>query len=152
MVETPASTRPAKLETSQTQSPTRLRLPTVLSHNTIRRPAFYYIHLILVSFPGVKLSSNTISTQLSVDALTARTHLTAALQRFLGLSGTAIPIDILKCEGANVWIRVPNEDGSAVIEALSGWVGESEQVAWRVRESGVWLGGIGMGDGRNLFE
>ena len=45
---------------------------------------------------------------------------------------------------------MPAEDGRAVTEAVSGWVGND--VAWKVRESGAWLGGIVTGSGRHLFE
>jgi len=53
-----------------------------------------------------------------------------------------------------VWIRVPREDGSAVVAAVSGWVGGSgrESVGWRVRGKGEWLERLVGGDGRDLFE
>jgi ribonuclease P/MRP protein subunit POP8 len=76
--------------------------------------------------------------------------LTSALNQFLGIYGTAVPVDILKCEGPNVWIRVPREDSSATTEALSGWIGKTE-VAWQIKASGTWLGGLSSGDGRDLF-
>ena len=122
----------------------RQKLPSILSNTTIRKPEFSYIRLALLS-PGSILSS----TEVYVDEITARTHLTSALSQFLGLSGTAIAIDILKCQGGDVWIRVPQDDGATVTEALSGWVGND--VAWRIKGSGVWLGGLAMGDGRNMF-
>ncbi|KAL8843145.1 MAG: hypothetical protein Q9170_000275 [Blastenia crenularia] len=53
-----------------------------------------------------------------IDILTARTFLTAALQQYLGLAGTAIAIDFLKVEGSDVWVRVPREDGAAVVGAI----------------------------------
>lgn len=53
-----------------------------------------------------------------------------------------------------MWIRVPREDGSAVVAAVSGWVGGSgrESVGWRVRGKGEWLERLVGGDGRDLFE
>jgi ribonuclease P/MRP protein subunit POP8 len=109
------------------------------------RPPFTYLHLTLLS------SDPTLShTSTPIDAITARTHLTSALRRFLGITGTAISIDILKVEGRDVWIRAPQQDGSAVLEAVSGWVGSG--VAWRVRASGTWLAGVLRGNGRDLFE
>ena len=76
-----------------------------------------------------------------MDALTARTYLTSALAQFLGLTGRAIGIDILKAEGRDCWIRVAREDGVAVERALVAW--GAEGVAWRVRGVGAWLGGLG---------
>lgn len=94
------------------------------------------------------MSSSSAPT---VDVLTARTYLTSALQQFLGMTGTAIPIDFLKVEGMDVWIRVPREDGAIVVSAVTGWIG-SEGTAWRIRGKGEWLGGLVAGDGRDLFE
>lgn len=89
-----------------------------------------------------------------LDAITARTHLTSALSQFLGLTGTAIAIDILHLAGPDVWIRVPREDGAAVLAALTAWVGDQggDGVGWRVRGRADWLGALG-GRGRGkLFE
>jgi ribonuclease P/MRP protein subunit POP8 len=139
--------------TGEDPPPKTLKQPTILSQTTIRQPAFFYLHLTLLS-PSTLPTSTTYSSpsSISIDPLTFRTHLSSALQRFLGVTGSAIPIDILKCQGAEVWIRVPNEDGSVVLEALSGWVGEADNVGWRIRASGVWLGGLGMGDGRDIWD
>jgi ribonuclease P/MRP protein subunit POP8 len=104
-----------------------------------------------------------------LDALTARTQLTAALSQFLGLAGTAISVDILKIEstpvkkrgaeydgrgGVYLWIRVPREDASAVVAAVSSWIGgesSGPEVAWRVCSKGNYLGGIVFGSGGDLF-
>jgi len=113
-----------------------------------------------------------------IDALSARTYLSAALSQFLGLAGTAIPIDILKIENESpdisgqhtvtahsnnvkkcdtVWIRVPREDAAAVAAALSSWVGGSSgsssavSVAWRICAKGNFLGALVAGSGRDLF-
>ncbi|KAI9818469.1 MAG: hypothetical protein M1827_000528 [Pycnora praestabilis] len=117
---------------------------------TIRTPPWYYIHLELITTPP---------SSIPLDILTARTHLTSALSQFLGLTGTAIPIDFLKVAGREVWIRVPREDGSAVVAAAGGWMGgngsgvkEGEQVGWRVRGMGKWLGGLVAGSGMELYE
>ena len=101
---------------------------------------------------------------MELDTLSIRTNLTAALSSFLGLTGTAIPIDIMKVSGLlngqnDVWIRVPIEDGSAVVAALGAWVGqrdreESGLLGWRVVETGSWLPGmVGRSDGvQALFD
>ena len=87
----------------------------------------------------------------AVDILTARTYLSSALQQFLGLTGLAISIDFLKVEGKDVWIRVPREDGLAVSNAISTWVG-SEGVSWRIKGKSDWLANLAAGDGQQLFQ
>lgn len=103
-----------------------------------------------------------------LDALSARTYLSSALSQFLGLTGTAIPIDILKIEPGSsssspstgsdksdcVWVRVPREDAAAVVAALSSWIGggaSGTNVAWRVCAKGNYLGALVHGSGRDLF-
>lgn len=116
--------------------------PDLLVQNplTICKPPFSYLHLTLLA------PATTV-----FDLLTARAHLTSALNQFLGVTGTAIPVDFLKIEGRDVWVRVPREDGAAVVGAISGWVG-GEGVAWRIREKGDWLGAVVAGGGRRIFE
>lgn len=98
---------------------------------TIRNPPWSYLHLSLI----------TNSSNYQLDALTAHLHLRAALSQFLGLHGTAIPIDILKLSGNDVYVRVPNEDSSAVVIAVGGWVGKAGE-GWRVKNSGSWGAGL----------
>ncbi|KAL3410368.1 UPF0235 protein [Aspergillus fumigatus] len=113
----------------------------------------------------------TSTTQTTLDPLTARTHLTAALAQFLGLTGTAIPLDILKitqegqAQTPTVWIRVPRSDAAAVVAALSSWIGgppgggsksatataSAGSVAWRVCAKGNYLGAVVHGSGGDLF-
>lgn len=120
----------------------------------IRAPPFTYLHLTLL------LSSSSKTAPEPLDILTARTQLTAALQQFLGLTGAAIPVDFLKIEGRDVWVRVPREDGAVVTSAVGGWVGsgrggaggvEDGSVGWRVLGWGDWLGAVVAGRGRDLF-
>lgn len=100
-----------------------------------------------------------------LDALSARTYLSSALSQFLGLTGTAIPIDILKIEPGSssaaglskydcVWVRIPREDAAAVVAALSSWIGggaSGANVAWRVCAKGNYLGALVHGSGKDLF-
>jgi ribonuclease P/MRP protein subunit POP8 len=107
-----------------------------ITSRTIKTPAFSYACLELVSDPP---------TRVPLDNLTVRSYLTSALTQFLGLTGSAISIDILKVEPKECWIRVPREDLSAVIAAVGGWIGRGEngvQVGWRVRANGNWLGSL----------
>ncbi len=50
-----------------------------------------------------------------------------------------------------MWVRIPREDGVAVVSAISGWVG-AEGAAWRIRGKGDWLGAVVAGSGRNIFD
>ncbi|KAJ5146282.1 uncharacterized protein N7515_000846 [Penicillium bovifimosum] len=126
-------------------------------HFTSRNPPWTYLKLKLVYQPG--------SSPQPLDHLSARTYLSSALSQFLGLTGTAIPIDILKIEEGSpsitkhdvVWIRVPREDASAVVGAVSSWIGGgnnsmgSTDVAWRVCAKGNFLGALVSGSGADLF-
>ncbi|CAI7604234.1 unnamed protein product [Penicillium glandicola] len=124
-------------------------------HFTSRNPPWTYLKLKLVSQPG--------SAPQPLDPISARTYLSSALSQFLGLTGTAIPIDILKIESRSsstkhdiVWIRVPREDASAVVSAVSSWIGGnnsagSADVAWRVCAKGNFLGALVAGSGADLF-
>ncbi|KAJ5958327.1 uncharacterized protein N7479_005477 [Penicillium vulpinum] len=126
-------------------------------HFTSRNPPWTYLKLKLVPQPG--------SAPQPLDPLSARTYLSSALSQFLGLTGTAIPIDILKIENTSssttkhdiVWIRVPREDASAVVSAVSSWIGGgnnsagSTDVAWRVCAKGNFLGALIAGSGADLF-
>ncbi|KAJ9665377.1 hypothetical protein H2201_004454 [Coniosporium apollinis] len=138
---TTPSTAPSKKEKKRKAKPAAPPAPTPL---TLRNPPWTYLHL----------TSHTSPTDPTpLDALTARTRLTAALQQFLGLTGAAISIDVLKLEGQDVWIRVPREDGGAVVAAVSGWVGgdEGRRVGWKVRGRDEWLGRLVGGSGEDLF-
>ncbi|MCJ1416301.1 hypothetical protein MMC32_002636 [Xylographa parallela] len=145
MTSPPTSSPPptSPLSTNMRKPPTR-SLP--LTTNTTLPLPHTYLHLSLLT------PSSVLSPQNSppIDAITARTYLTAALTQFLGLTGTAIAIDILKVEGRDCWLRVAREDGAAVERAVVAWAGEG--VAWRIRGVGGWLGGLVGRGGREVFE
>lgn len=148
--ESTAITLPTTQATSQTSTTAnnnrkkrRKKPPTnqTLSQFPIRKPEWTYIHLQHISS----------STTASLDAVTAHLHLTAALSTYLGLHGTAIPIDILKLEGREIWIRVPAEDRAALIAAVGGWVSGNGE-GWRVRGWSHWnASGVGRDGGKDLF-
>ncbi|KAF1353466.1 hypothetical protein BDV97DRAFT_396300 [Delphinella strobiligena] len=121
---------------------------TTLSQFTIRNPAWSYIHLSLI-LPST--SSPSTSPPSPLDSPTAQLHLQSALSSFLGLHGTAVPIDFLKIEGQQVWLRVPREDVSAFVAAMGGWVGKSGQ-GWRVHGWGCWGADMGREGGGDLFD
>jgi len=107
-----------------------------ITSRTIKTPAFSYACLEIISDPSGKVP---------LDNLTVRSYITSALTQFLGLTGSAISVDILKVEPRECWIRVPRQDVSAVVAAVGGWVGRGEnggEVGWRVRSSGNWLGSL----------
>ncbi|RAL10019.1 uncharacterized protein BO97DRAFT_145407 [Aspergillus homomorphus CBS 101889] len=157
--------RPAEPGTSKRKAPTEQPPSTPAVSFTTRNPPWTYLKLQLTHQPPVSQSNLTQP----LDPLTARTYLSAALNQFLGLSGTAISIDILKIEAPSgsanaktIWIRVPEPDASAVVAALSSWVGGSSSsgggeatgngnVAWRVCAKGNFLGAILNGSGADLF-
>lgn len=115
-----------------------------LHQSTLRNLAWSYLHL-------QHLTPNTPSSATSLDAVTAHLHLQAASTQFLGLHGSAIPIDILKLEGQDIWIRVPAEDKGAATAAIGGWVsGKGE--GWRVKGCSSWdVRAIGRDGGQDLF-
>lgn len=129
-----------------------------LTTKTIKTPSFSYAHLQVIfstnipplTFnPPSALKSITpapeVSSKNSLDMLTFRSHVTAALTLFLGLTGSAIDVDVLKIEGNECWVRVPREDLSAVLAALGGWTGKISldgKVGFNVKASGNWLGSI----------
>jgi ribonuclease P/MRP protein subunit POP8 len=103
------------------------------------------------------------------------------MAQFLGHMGAAVPIDILRVDEADndVWIRVPADDGRAVVAALGQFVGsasyssapssykggsaaggaaggggDAEAVAWKVKGWDDWLGRLVLGGkegGADLF-
>lgn len=116
------------------------KLPKVKRHEitsrTIKRPPFSYVCLELISDRTAKIL---------LDDLSVHSYLTTAFTQFLGLTGSAISVDILKVVDRECWIRVPREELSAVVAALGGWVGDIEgnkKVSWIVRSSGNWLGSL----------
>lgn len=117
--------------------------PHILNQLTLRQPPWSYIRL-------QHLTSSPQPPDL--DAVTAHLHLNAALSQFLGLHGAAIPFDILKFEGRDVWIRLPHEDSSALIAAVGGWVSTSGE-GWRVKGSSSWdAAALGRDSGQDLFD
>ncbi|KAJ9650666.1 hypothetical protein H2198_010029 [Neophaeococcomyces mojaviensis] len=116
---------------------------------TLRKPPYTYFHLRVTSYVPSSVSGRPQTVTEVLDEITLRAHLTAALNQYLGLTGAAIPIDILKVEGPRNegWIRLPAEDESAVAAALAQWTGKGG-VTVRIASRGSWLGGvIGNGDG-----
>jgi ribonuclease P/MRP protein subunit POP8 len=146
---TVASTKPPEpTQQSSTTSKKKKRKkrtpkPHILSQLTLSDAPWIYI----------RLQHLTSSTQPSdLDAVTAHLHLTTALSQFLGLHGAAIPFDILKLDGQDVWIRLPHEDSSAVFAAVGGWVSANGE-GWRVKCSSSWdASALSKDSGQELFD
>ena len=87
------------------------------------------------------------------------------MRSYLGTTGAAIPIDLLKVEhGCGVYVRFPRQDARPLRAGVSSWVGSCEgedvpgcegmgrvKVAWRVKGESAVLGGIVGGDGMEMF-
>ncbi|KAH8887484.1 hypothetical protein GQ53DRAFT_749970 [Thozetella sp. PMI_491] len=104
---------------------------------TLRVSRFAYAQLVLLTDLPTGLAS--------LDELQVRSYCTAALRQFLGDTGVAIPIDILKVQGSEVWVRVPQPDLSAFAAAITAFGGVSEgEVTYvlQVRACGDWLGSL----------
>lgn len=130
----------AMTDAPHTKKKAKSRPHHVIHQATLRKPSWTYFHLQLF----------TTSPKDSIDVVTAKGYLNVAMQRFLGLHGLAVPMDILKHERLEVWIRVPREDGPAVHEAMSSWTGDG--VKWVVKGRDDWLVRLaGGGNGQDLF-
>lgn len=103
---------------------------------TFRSPPWTYLYLTTSANHSKENPSST-----RIDEITLKTHLNSALNQYLGLTGTAIPIDILKVADAEAWVRMPHDDERAVVAALSQWSSKGG-VAIRVKGRSSWLGSL----------
>ncbi|KAK6506840.1 hypothetical protein TWF481_005300 [Arthrobotrys musiformis] len=120
---------------------------------TVRKPEWQYLHLRMTFNPPHPPSYT--SPSYPPDLLTWKTHLSTALSQFLGIAGTAIPLDFLHLDGPEVWIRLPREDSTRFTAAIGGWSqdvdGDGRDVGFRVLGNTEFLMGIVGGDGSDLF-
>lgn len=101
---------------------------------TIKAPPYAYAHLELIT---------TTAATTALDNLQVRAYLSSALKQFLGLTGSGMPIDILKVDGTDCWVRVPRQDLGAFAAALAVWPGSGGAVTgFLVRAAGDWLGAL----------
>ncbi|OPB39990.1 hypothetical protein A0O28_0000690 [Trichoderma guizhouense] len=116
---------------------TSLRKSQELLTCIIKSPPFSYVHL--------ELRTNPPNAAVELDNLQVKSYCTAALRQFLGLTGTAIPLDVLKVEGSDCWIRVPREDLGSFAAALTAWKGTSDggiESLLRIKQCSDWLGAM----------
>ncbi|KZL69955.1 hypothetical protein CT0861_12693 [Colletotrichum tofieldiae] len=114
---------------------------------TIKTPPFSYAQLELVTD-----SLQALDATAGLDNLQVRSYCNAALRQFLGVTGSAIPIDILKVDGNQCWLRVPRPDLSPFAAAITAWAGVSEQGSrrvLRVKQCSDYLGAIVGADGQD---
>jgi ribonuclease P/MRP protein subunit POP8 len=122
---------------------------------TLRSPRWTYFHLQL--FTSSMTTTASSADEPALDALTVRRYLTAALSRFLGQMGAATPVDILKIDQQDVWVRVPRDDATAVHEAVSSWVsnqggmGDGSGMKWIIKGRDEWLIRLAGDSGQDLF-
>ena len=103
---------------------------------TIKSPPFAYAHMELAT-DGPQ--------DIQLDELMVKSYCTAALKQFLGLTGQAIPIDILKAQGGACWVRVPREDLRSFAAGITAYNGVSEgdtQYILRLKRCSNWLGSL----------
>ncbi|KAK7749908.1 hypothetical protein SLS53_000490 [Cytospora paraplurivora] len=99
---------------------------------TIKTPPYAYAHLELIT-----------TTAVALDHLQLRLYLTSALKQFLGSTGSGMPIDILKVDGKQCWVRMPRQDLGAFAAALTVWTGSGATVTgFLIRAAGDWLGAL----------
>ncbi|OAQ63489.1 hypothetical protein VFPPC_14670 [Pochonia chlamydosporia 170] len=105
----------------------------VLRTQKISSP-FSYAHLELIT-DGPQ--------EIHLDNLLVKSYCTAALKQFLGLTGQAVPIDILKAENRACWVRLPKEDLKSFSAAITAYNGVSEgdtRYILRMKRCSDWLG------------
>ncbi|OTA94811.1 hypothetical protein M434DRAFT_70558 [Hypoxylon sp. CO27-5] len=110
---------------------------------TIRAPRFSYAHL--------EVFTNSADA-VELDALQVRSYCTSALKQFLGTTGVGIPLDILKVEGKDCWLRMPRDDLGAFSAAITAWQGtyqDGVHSSFRIRGCSDWLGALVGRDGED---
>lgn len=110
--------------------------PRELFTCTVKTPPYAYACLEMVS---------ESLDPVQLDALQVRSYCSAALRQFLGETGAAIAIDIIKVRDAECWVRVPRQDlaaFSAAITAFSGFSQGGKTSALQLRACGNWLGAL----------
>ncbi|EFX01066.1 hypothetical protein CMQ_6008 [Grosmannia clavigera kw1407] len=106
---------------------------------TISKPPFAYVHI------EAATSRQTDTVGSVIDPLQIRSYCTAALKQFVGATGAGMPLDLLKIDGRQFWIRLPREDLSFFAAALAAWSFTDQDgvtTVLRLLASGNWLGSL----------
>ncbi|PKS05373.1 hypothetical protein jhhlp_008747 [Lomentospora prolificans] len=124
------------IQPTHTSPPQKAKKSAEIRTHTIRSAPFSYAHLELSS-------SDPASHQPELDDLQVRSYCASALARFLGDTGSAIPVDLLKVRGNRAWVRVPSPDLAAFAAAVTAWPGTTDggaRVVLRLLQCSDWLG------------
>lgn len=123
----------------------------------LRDPEWLYLHLAQIA---PRVPGSAASTLETLDETTLRMHLLSALSTYLGDTGAAVPVDILKVvdpprsptksSGAAAYIRIPHPDGPLFIAALTSWGGSGAVAGYRVMEQSPWLACLNLGDAEEV--
>ena len=142
--------RPAPTQTKRAGSNSTHQL-----YATTLIPEFAYVHVEIITdpppAPSPSAEDGADKPAEQQDWLQVLFLCRAALQRFLGATGTAIPLDVLKVKGAHSWLRLPRPDLAAFAAALAAYPGSAEDGALRVlrmHEASDWLGAMVGSDGQ----
>ncbi|KAI1117279.1 hypothetical protein F5Y14DRAFT_377247 [Nemania sp. NC0429] len=136
-----ATNADTSMASTSTRSAPKVNKSHELARSVIKTPPYSYAHLEL---SGADLSSKNTGAE-ELDALQVRSYCTAALKQFLGATGMAIPLDILKVEGRSCWLRVPRDNLGAFAAAITAWQGTAQEGAhsiFRIRGCSDWLGAL----------
>lgn len=106
---------------------------------TVKKPAYAYAHL--------RMQSDDPGKQPSLDALQARSYCAIAMQQFLGATGAAVTIDVLKVDEAKgeFWVRLSGPDLGRFSAAVTSWPGAVQSgvtTGMRILAAGDWLGSL----------
>jgi ribonuclease P/MRP protein subunit POP8 len=149
-----AQSQASSAQISQAKKKQKLEKSYDILTCTVKSPQFAYAHLELITTSSLTASSSSNDTQdpkLGLDALQVKSYCTAALRQFLGLTGVAVPVDILKVQGGDCWVRVPRPDLSLFAAAMTAWKGSVEDGnlrLLRVKQCSDWLGTMVGSDGQ----
>lgn len=141
-----AQSQSSSSQNSQTRKKQKLEKSYDILTCTVKNPQFAYAHLELVTTASLTSSSSNTQEQQQqpeLDPLQVKSYCTAALRQFLGLTGVAVPVDILKVQGLDCWVRVPRPDLSLFAAAVTAWKGSVEDGdlrLLRVKQCSDWLG------------
>lgn len=137
-----------------------IRVKSATVSRALGHPRWLYIRV-------SPISSSPTSVPV-LDEMTLRLHLLGAASAYLGDTGAAIPVDILKLfepftdkQGGEsqqsqkptpqqAYLRVPFEDGPLFCAAITSWAGNprADVAGYRILESSCWLGSLNLtGDG-----
>ena len=111
---------------------------------TVRRPPYAYAQLRL---DNPSSSTSTAASIIPLDIVLARSYCASALQQFLGVTGAAVSVDVLKVDekAGEFWVRVPQPDLGRFSAAVTAWPGASHfgsTAVLRILACGDWLGSL----------